>query len=141
MSSEGGSCATVIYAFIYQCRDVSVPRTAPGDVIIIIARVSANLILWKGRKQRRPLRPLQIDYALNRKWAPGTGPHRLLKRWIDIRPTSAGLFNFNAGQPLGATSLGAAVMQALTLIRPVPLAGFYDALHSSRIGGLNELDN
>lgn len=136
--SDVGCCATVIYSFLCQCRDVTVSKTAPIDLTISLARGTADLVHRRGRKHRRPLK---LEYAINPVWAPGTGPHVLLRRWLDIRPVSAGLFNLLAGKPLGAAYLGAAVAQALTFVSAVPPAGFCYASHSLRIGGLNEFVN
>lgn len=136
--SEVRSCATVMNSFLYQCGDVTVRRTGPQDIIISLARVTADLVHCKGRKYRRPL---ELYYVINPAWAPGTGPHVLLQRWLIPRSASARLFNLRAGKLLGAASLGTAVAQAPTLISAVPPAAFYYAPHSARIGGLNELVN
>lgn len=67
---EVGCCATVICALLYQCRGVTVPWTPLGDVIITLARASADLAHRKGRRHRRPLK---LDYAINPTWASDTG--------------------------------------------------------------------
>lgn len=64
-TSEVGSYSIATYAFIYQYRNVTVSLTSPGDVIITLARISADPIHRKGRKHRRLL---ALDYTINLVW-------------------------------------------------------------------------
>lgn len=110
--------------------------TAPGDVIINLARVSADIIHRKGRKNRRPL---TLDYVINPAWAPGTGPHNLLQRWMDIHPASPRDVQLEGrASARGRISRHSGVTSAINY-GPAPRADFYYASHSPHIGGLNEL--
>lgn len=133
-----GCCATVIFAFVFQCRDVTVAHVAAGDVVITVQGVRAKLTHRKGKSLRRPL---LLPYAANPAWPPGRGPHNLLQRWLDMRPASDGFFNLRAGARLGTASLGAALERALFAIGVQAPDGYYYGSHSPRIGGLNELVN
>lgn len=65
----------------------------------------------------------------------------MLRRWIDRRPPSAGLFNLRADQALGAADLSAGLATALSAVNASPPAGYYYGSHSLRIGGFDELVN
>lgn len=131
-----GRCAAVVFAFVFQCRAVTVAHLTPEDVNVTMHGITANLTHRKGKALRRPL---VLEYPADPSWCPGTGPHHLLQRWLDIRPPGRNLFAVRAAAPLGSASLAHAVARALDLVGVAPPPGFYFGSHSPRIGGFNEL--
>lgn len=122
-----GCCAMVIFAYVFQCRAVTVRHMTTDDCLVTPLEISAVLTHRKGKAFRRPLR---LRYTANPDWSRDTSPHCLLQRWLAVRPHGSRLFN---------SSLSHAMSRALTLVGASPPAGFYYGSHSPRIGGFNAL--
>ena len=56
IADEVSSCATVVFAFVFQCRAVSVAYLQDRDTTITASAVTAVLTQRKGRARQRPLR-------------------------------------------------------------------------------------
>lgn len=130
-----GNCAAVIFAFVFQCRSVSVAHVAPSDIAVTSAAISVTLTHRKGKLHQRPLR---LGYPANPD-STRPGPVDLMMKWAVLRPHSSGFFNLTSHERLGVAHLGRAMGAALELVGKHPPKGFFYASHSARIGGYNEL--
>lgn len=130
------SCAMATFAFVFQCRSVSVAHLKPSDITFRDGGVEA-VLFRKG--QRRHSRPLRIDYPRSEDWEEGSTSVDLLEKWKAIRPPSAGFFDLQVRDKAGTASLRAGLERALSLVKAEAEKGYYYATHSPRIGGFNEL--
>ena len=129
-----GACAMVTFAFIFQCRSISVANVSSSDVQITPGGVSVKITRRKGKARRRPL---QVSYLTSPTWQRGTSPRDLLLRWNRMRPPSAGYFDLSPGAKLGSANLSRGMELVLHLVGAQAPAGFYYGSHSARIGGFN----
>lgn len=134
--SDIGCCAITIFAFIFQCRAVSVAHRGVDDIAVTTDLIDVKLSHRNGKSRR----PLLLPYP-SQPWDSGTSPQYLLFRWQSVRPQSDGYFNLRTAQPLGTADLAVTVARVLSIVNASAPKGYYFGSHSPRIGGLNELVN
>lgn len=132
-----GSCAMVLFSFMFSCRSVTVSHievddvevTGSGSVRVRLTNRKAKPVSWT----------LLLSFLKSYAWIEVTGPQCLLSRWTAMRPLSAGFFNLGAEEKLGAASLGDGLRRVLAGLGEQAPEGYYYGSHSMRIGSFNEL--
>lgn len=129
-------CTMVLFAFVFQCRSVSVAHLQDSDVTVTDAGVTAVLTHRKAKSRQRPLR---LSYPRCAAWTMLDSPLELFKKWHSLRPPHLGFFNIRHSRRLGTADLGVAVEHAVAFVGASAPEGCFYASHSARIGGYNEL--
>lgn len=128
-----GCCAATVFAFVFQCRSVSLHHLSATDVRFSGDEVTVTLFRRKGKSIRRPLiltYPAGSDVA---------NPIALFKRWVTVRSDGARFFNMVPSGCEQPSSLGTALEHALSISNLRAPEGYVYRSHSPRIGGFNEL--
>lgn len=131
-----GCCAMAVFAFVFQCRSISVARLKTSDISISGGVMSATL---HRKGERRHTRPHRLSYGEG-----GSVEHsgmvvRLMKKWETSRPQSTGFFDLATEVRVGSANLRTGLCKALEAVGEVAERGFFYGSHSPRIGGFNEL--
>lgn len=130
-----GCCAATTFAFVFQCRLVSLLHLMVADVVLDPTGAWASLFRRKGKLARRALR---LFYPENPHWGP-SNPIALLRRWVLMRPPGNRFFNVTFSPTGACASLQTCVARAVALAGIEIPTGCYFSSHSPRIGGFNEL--
>lgn len=128
-----GTFSMVPFAFIFQCRAVSVAHVRPGDIVVTDEAITITLIYCKQKAHRSPVR---LRFPTNSAW---TRHVYIMRKKISVRPHSPGFFDLRLSERLGSAHLGQAISSTIALASiSVPEIFFYGS-HSSHIEGYNEL--
>lgn len=92
------SCATVVLAYIFQCRSVTVAYVSTDNVMVYD---EAGIVLKLVRRKAQPTAwPPLLTYPQRSTCDSGTGPPTLISRGDSMRPGCVGYFILFAGDTL-----------------------------------------
>ena len=129
-ADAGVFCASAMmtFAFMFQCRSVTVNHVAYVDIMVSEEEVVESALVY--RKAKPAPRPLQLKYGLNPAWTCGREPQSLLLRWKQLRPGGVGFFNLHADDSLGTASPARALRLVLRTLQLQPPVECYYGAHS-----------
>lgn len=134
-SEETHAAAMVLFAFLFQLRDVSVAAVRASDITWTSDYIQVHVTRRKGAPRQARRRPLLLQLLTSPVWAAESSPLSLLRKWRDTRPDNELFFQSQSGRP----SLAAAVDLVVSRLGLTPPPDCYYSSHSPRIGGFNEL--